>query len=182
VRIETERLILRPWEERDRAPYAEFNADPEVRRFYDHVCDRAEVDGMIDRFIQRLAEDGFHWLAVERKSDGAFIGDIGIARLGEPARAAIPGHPEVEVGWLLGREYWGQGYAPEGARACLVHAWDVLDLEEVVAITYRGNGPSRRVMEKLGMVRDPARDFEHPEVPEGHRLRPHVLYAIEKPR
>jgi RimJ/RimL family protein N-acetyltransferase len=182
VRIETERLILRPWEERDRAPYAEFNADPEVRRFYDHVCDRAEVDGMIDRFIQRLAEDGFHWLAVERKADGKFIGDVGLARFAEPTRDAIPGRPEVEIGWLLGKSFWGRGYAPEAARACLDFAWRELNLDEVVAITYRGNHPSRRVMEKLGMRHDPERDFEHPEVPVGHVLRPHVLYAIERPR
>lgn len=182
MRLATQRLILRPWEDRDRAPYAEFNADPEVRRFYDHTCDRAEVDRMIDRFVQRLAEDGFSWLAVERKTDGAFIGDVGLSRFSEESRNAIPGHPEVEVGWLLGRQYWGQGYAPEAARVCLDHAWDVLELAEVAAITYRGNAPSRRVMEKIGMTYRPERDFEHPAIAEGHKLRDHVLYSIANPR
>ncbi|HEY8596483.1 MAG TPA: GNAT family N-acetyltransferase [Devosiaceae bacterium] len=177
MRLETERLILRPFEDRDRAPYAAFVADPEVRRFYPDTLDADAANRMIDGWQVKLERNGFHYLAMERKADGVLVGDVGLARMDYE----IPGRPEVEMGWLVGRPYWGNGYAPEGARACLDHAWQVLGLNEVVAFTYRGNHPSRRVMEKIGMTRDPDGDFDHPLVPRGHRLRPHVLYRIANP-
>lgn len=177
MRLETERLVLRPWEDRDRKPYAKFCADPEVRRFYPSVLTRTETDDMIDRFIARARQDGFGFMVAERKSDGATIGDVGLSRIPFP----IPGDPEIEIGWLLGREFWGQGYAPEAACACLTYAWDVLEAPEVVAFTTHRNTPSQRVMEKIGMTRDTKADFEHPLIEEGHPLRPHVLYRIKNP-
>src|SRR5690606_8949241 len=131
VRLETERLILREWEERDRDAYARFVSDPVVRRFYPSVADREESDRMIDRFIEGLKRDGYGLLAVERKADGLLIGDVGIIPVGFPIR----GNPPVEIGWLLGQEFWGQGYAPEAARAWLDYAFDVLKMPEVVAWT-----------------------------------------------
>lgn len=77
--------------------------------------------------------------------------------------------------------FWGQGYAPEAARACLQYGFSRLDIPEIVAFTYRGNAPSRRVMEKLGMTHDLADDFNHPNVPLGSLLRPHVLYRLTNP-
>jgi RimJ/RimL family protein N-acetyltransferase len=115
------------------------------------------------------------------KADNAFLGTIGMAPFNDALTAAIPGHPRVEIGWQLARRFWGQGYAPEGARAFLELAWNRFALPEVVAITYRGNLPSRRVMEKIGMNHDPEADFDHPDIPEGHALRSHVLYRIRRP-
>jgi RimJ/RimL family protein N-acetyltransferase len=181
VRLETERLVLRQWEDRDRPLYAEIVADPEVRRFFPSVGTRADADNGIDRAIARLAQHGFTFLAVERKADGAFIGMLGMAPFNDVLRDAIPSHPEVEIGWQFARRFWGQGYAPEGARAMLDFAWTVLRLPEVVAITTVTNLPSQRVMQKIGMVRDPTDDFLHPEVEAGHPLQPHVLYRIRKP-
>lgn len=175
--FETERLIIRPWRDADRAVYAGFNADPVVRRFYQSMPTPAETNAIIDRFIAGFAADGHGFLAVERKSDGAFIGDVGIGPVTFPLR----GNPPVEIGWLLGQQYWGQGYAPEAARAWIAHAFDTLGLPEVVAFTAVPNLPSQRVMTKLGMTRDPAGDFQHPAIPDGHALRPHVLYRIANP-
>lgn len=181
MRLETERLILREWRDADRPLYAEVIGDPIVRRFFPSVGTRDDADIGIDRAIQRLADHGYTMLAVEHKADGAFVGMLGMAPFSDETRLAIPSHPRVEIGWQLDRKFWGHGFAPEGAQAMLDYAWSVLNLPEVVAITYRGNLPSRRVMEKLGMRHEPADDFEHPGVAAGHYLRPHVLYRISNP-
>ncbi|MGB3337501.1 MAG: GNAT family N-acetyltransferase [Devosia sp.] len=174
MKLETERLIIRPWREDDRAPYASFNGDPEVRRFYPDTLTEAESNAAMDRLIAGYEADGFGFLAVERKSDGAFIGDVGI----KPVLMPLRGAPPIEIGWLLGRAYWGQGYAPEAANAWIDFAFAELRVNEVVAFTAVSNLPSQRVMTKLGMIRDTLGDFEHPGISEGHPLRPHVLYRI----
>lgn len=181
MRIETERLLLREWRDEDRALYADVIGDPHVRRFFPAVGSYADAVAGIEKSRQRLVEHGFSFMALERKSDGAFIGMLGMAPFDDLLRNAIPGRPEVEIGWQLDKAFWGNGYAPEAALGMLQFAWDETHLDEVVAITYRGNLPSRRVMEKIGMSYDPAGDFEHPNVPEGHTLRPHVLYRISRP-
>ena len=89
--------------------------------------------------------------------------------------------PCVEIGWRLAFENWGQGFATEAAKAALAYGFEILNLEAVVAFTTRGNLRSRAVMERLGMMYDPADDFEHPLVPVGHPLRPHMLYRIKRP-
>jgi RimJ/RimL family protein N-acetyltransferase len=179
MRLETERLILRPWEDRDRAPLARILGDPDVRRFYPAPATPAEVEATIDSCIARTARDGFCFAAAELKADGKLVGFIGLGRLSETMRTVIAS--EVEIGWQTDKAYWGRGLAPEAARAWLGYAWDVLKLPEVVAFTFEGNRPSRRVMEKIGMAHDPAGDFLNPNLPEGHRLRPHVLYRITNP-
>ena len=180
--LTTERLLLRPWEDRDRAPLAAILGDSHVRRFYPSVATPEEVSAQIDYAIARTAESGFHFWAVERQSDGALLGLCGLGVIAEPLRSAIPGQPRVEIGWQLDKAVWGQGIAPEAARAWLDHAFGALGLAQVVAFTARPNLPSQRVMQKIGMARDPAGDFEHPRIPEGHPLRAHVLYRIDNPR
>ena len=86
--------------------------------------------------------------------------------------------PCVEIGWRLAAEYWGRGLATEGARAITAYAFEILKLPELVSFTVPGNVRSQRVMEKLGMTRDPGEDFDHPRVPEGHAMRRHVLYRL----
>jgi RimJ/RimL family protein N-acetyltransferase len=179
--LTTDRLILRPWEDRDRAAMAAIHGDPQVRRFFLKVSTPEEVDADIDLAIERARMNGFHFQAAELKGSGELAGLIGIGMVPEPTRAAIPSHPQVEIGWVLGREFWGQGLAPEGARAWLDYAWSI-GLPEIVAFTARLNLPSQRVMEKLGMTRDHADDYEHPSIPEGHKLRPHRVYRIRNPR
>ena len=173
--IETERLILRPWLARDLAPFAALNADPAVMRHFPAALSRAESDAYVTRLIERGARDGFGFLAVERREDGAFIGMVGLASVG-----FAPLAPAVEIGWRLARAHWGQGYATEAAAGWLDHAFGWLGLPEVVAMAVPANAPSHAVMRRLGMVRDPARDFEHPNLPEGHPLRAHILFAIRR--
>ena len=96
-------------------------------------------------------------------------------------RFRAPFGPAVEIGWRLARAYWGRGYATEAAEAALAHAFGPLGLREVVAFTVPGNAASRRVMEKIGMRHDPADDFDHPDLPEGHAMARHVLYRATRP-
>jgi RimJ/RimL family protein N-acetyltransferase len=181
VRLKTERLLLRPFERRDHAAYAAINADPETMRYFEAPFSRAESDASIQRSHEGLAKKGFHFLAAELKSTGELAGVIGIGRFDEITREAIPGHPEVEIGWRLAPHLWGQGLAPEGALACIDHAWQVLHLPELVAITTEHNAPSRRVMDKIGMHYVPTADFDHPRVPPGSPVRRHVVYRIVNP-
>lgn len=178
MRLETSRLLLRPWEDRDRAAFAAINADAEVRRYYyPAILSPAETDDMIDRCRDHLARHGFGFLALEAREDGHLIGGLGLSRPGPE----VPGAPEIEIGWILGRTDWRRGYALEAASACLAQAWAGLGVREVVGYTSTINAPSRRLMEKLGMTRAAADDFEDTTVPVGHELRPHVLYRIRNP-
>ena len=176
--LETERLLLRPWRDADRAPLAAIFADPEVKRFYPSILTYEETSAQIDAAIARAVTDGFGFHAAELKETGQLAGWLGISRIGEPTRAAIRGPCDVEIGWQFDRSLWGQGLAPEGARAWLDYGFGTLGLPEIIAFTYRGNTPSRRVMEKLGMRYDAASDFDHPRLAEAHPLRPHVVYRV----
>jgi RimJ/RimL family protein N-acetyltransferase len=182
VTLETERLILRQWQDRDRAPYAAFNADPLVRKFFHpERKTAAETSVMVDEMIAELAATGFGFLPVERKSDGAFIGEVGLTRIDRPTRETMERPCDIEIGWLLGSAYWGRGYATEAARAWLAYAFGTLDLPELVSLSCAGNHASHRVMEKLGMTKDPQFDFEDPTVPVGHWQRSHLIYRIANP-
>lgn len=182
MRLDTERLILRPWRRDDIDAFAALMGDAAVRRYFPSVLAAAEAKEGLERIIAAQRDNGFHFLAAELKPTGAFAGLIGLARIPEATKTAIPSHPEIEIGWLLCQRYWGQGLAPEGAKACLAYAWDTLHAPEIVAFTARVNRPSQRVMEKIGMRRTHQDDFIHPGVPQGHALAPHVLYRIPAPR
>lgn len=175
--IETERLILRPWRASDRAAFAALNADPEVMRHFPETLTREQTDGMIGRIQDRFAAHGFGFGAAERKSDGVLVGMVGLQRVAPE----LPCAPAVEVGWRLARAHWGQGYATEAARGWIDWGFATQGLPEIVAFVVPENRPSQAVMTRLGMVRDPARDFEHPALPEGHRLRPHWLFSLARP-
>ena len=175
VRLETARLIVRPWEERDSAPFAAVNADPKVMETLPAVMSRAESDAMIDRIMDGFNERGWGWFVVKRKSDGAFIGATG---LDVPSfKASFT--PCVELAWRQASGFWGQGYVSEAARACVGYAFEVLGETRLYAFTTPDNARSPAVMERIGMSRLAGGDFDHPNLPEGHRLRRHVLYRID---
>ena len=178
MRLETERLILRSWEDRDRAPLAAILGDAEVRRFYPRTLTPEQTSAAIDSCIAATAEHGFGFGAAELRQTGQLVGLIGLSVIPETTRAAIRGNPRVEIGWQFDKALWGRGLAPEAARALLAHGFEVLELDEIVAFTFAGNLPSQRVMEKIGMVRDAEADFLHPGLAEGHPLRSHVVYRI----
>jgi RimJ/RimL family protein N-acetyltransferase len=175
--IETPRLRLRAWKPEDRAPFAALNADPRVVEFLPGPLAREESDAVADRIEAHFAAHGFGWWAVEIPSVAPFVGFIGLAR----PRFTAHFTPCVEIGWRLAAEHWGRGYATEGARAALEFGFTRLGLSEIVSLTVPANIRSRRVMEKLGLTHNPADDFDHRFLPEGHRLRRHVLYRLERP-
>jgi RimJ/RimL family protein N-acetyltransferase len=173
--IATDRLILRPWEERDRAPFAAMGADPEVMATLGPLLSQAESDALVDRLIAMQARDGHCLWAVERRADGAFLGFAG-PKVGDVG----PIVGDMELGWRLARHAWGAGYATEAAGAaadwCRAHR----PAHRIVAITAAVNARSRAVMERLGMIHRPELDFDHPKVPADSPLHRHVTYVLER--
>ncbi|HZT18675.1 MAG TPA: GNAT family N-acetyltransferase [Dongiaceae bacterium] len=178
VGLRTERLILRPWEAEDLDPFAALNADPDVTAFLGEPFTRSRSDEMAGRIRSHWEEHGFGLWAVELPGREPFIGFVGLSI----PRFEAPFTPCVEVGWRLARAHWGRGYASEGARAALAFGFDTLKLKEIVSFTAVANARSRRVMERIGMRRSEGEDFDHPGLPAGHALRPHVLYRISQER
>jgi RimJ/RimL family protein N-acetyltransferase len=174
--IETPRMRLRSWTHDDMEPWARLNADPKVMEFFLRTYDRDESVAAAQLMQVELEHDGFGWFVAEVKDRFPFAGVIALQDVPFDA----PFTPAFEVGWRFLPEAWGSGYATEGARAALDFAFDELRRDEVVAMTAKINLRSQRVMERLGMIYDRAADFEHPLIPEGHRLRPHVLYRIAR--
>jgi RimJ/RimL family protein N-acetyltransferase len=170
--LETERLLMRRWRDSDRAPFAELCADQEVMRYFPAPLDRAESDRSIDRFERRFEEHGFGLWALEVRATGDFIGFTGL----NPMPEGSPGVGDQEVGWRLARHAWHHGFATEAARAALDVGFTRLGLPVIWSVTSVLNTPSMAVMERLGMVRNGL--FEHPAVPVGHPIRPHVAYRI----
>jgi RimJ/RimL family protein N-acetyltransferase len=178
MRLETPRLVLRPWEYGDREAAYAIDLDPEVRRyFYPQTMTRADSDKLLGWMIRHWAEHGFGFFAVARKDTGRIIGGCGLSVLEQ----VLPGNPKIEIGWIFARESWGQGFATEAATAVLAHAWTLPGIDEVVAFTTESNLASRKLAERIGMTRDPADDFEDETVPVGHWQRPHVLYRARRP-
>jgi RimJ/RimL family protein N-acetyltransferase len=174
--IATARLRLRGWRDDDREPWAALNADPEVMAHFPTTLSRATCDRLVDLTMDGWAENGFGLWALERVEDGHFLGFTGLSRPSFEAHFT----PAVEVGWRLARHAWGRGFAMEAARAALAFGFETVGLEEIVSFTVPANVRSRAVMERIGMRHDPSDDFDHPKLPEGHPLRPHVLYRLAR--
>ncbi len=176
VSLRTERLLLRPWRDDDVAAFAELSADPAVMEFLLPFADRAAGEAWAARARRHWDEHGFGQWVVEIPGEASFAGVVGLARTAYEAHFT----PAVEIAWRLARAYWGRGYASEAARAALDYGFGELGLAEIVAVTVPANQRSRRVMERLGMTRMPADDYDHPNVPEGP-LKRHVLYRLRNP-
>jgi ribosomal-protein-alanine N-acetyltransferase len=168
------RVLLRPWRDEDREPFAVMNSDPRVMEFFRSPLSRAQSDAMIDYVQEHFSNRGFGLWAVEVPDVAPFIGFTGFL----VPRFNAHFTPCVEVGWRLAVAYWGYGYATEAARLALGHGFGTLGLAEIVAYTSATNRRSRAVMDRLGLRRDPADDFDHPELPAHHSLRRHVLYRL----
>ena len=174
--LTTERLVLRRWREDDLDAYAALNADPEVMEHFPSTLTRAQSRESIEIIERRFDDLGYGLWATEVPGVAPFVGFIGL----NPVTFDTPFAPVVEVGWRLARPHWGHGYATEGARAALEFGFGTLGLDEIVSFTTPGNTRSWHVMEKIGMTRDPADDFDHPVIAEGSALRRHVLYRISR--
>jgi RimJ/RimL family protein N-acetyltransferase len=174
--LHTERLVLRRWRPSDRDPFARLNADPVVMEHFPSTLTRDQSDAFAARIEAGFEQRGYGLWAAEVSGISDFIGYVGLAYHDFPAHFT----PATEIGWRLAHEYWGHGYATEAARGAIADGFTRVGLEEIVSFTSPFNMRSIHVMEKLGMTRDPAEDFDHPRVPEGHRLRRHVLYRLRR--
>jgi RimJ/RimL family protein N-acetyltransferase len=175
--IRTERLLLRRWRDDDRAPFAAMNADPAVVEHLQGPLSRQRSDAFIDRIEAHWEEHGWGLWAVEAPTHAPFVGYVGLW----PADY-VTGEPMVEVGWRLASEHWGNGYATEAAREALRFGFEEVGLPEIVSFTVPANERSRRVMERIGLARDPGGDFDHPLVdPIAYpNLVRHVLYRLAR--
>lgn len=174
-KLSSRRIRLRLWRTEDREAFAAMNADARVMEFFPRCLSREESDAMVDRIQAHFREHGFGLWAVEVAGVADFIGFAGLTW----ARFSASFTPCVEVGWRLGFEHWGKGYATEAARLALHHGFHLLSLPEIVSFTAVANRRSRAVMERVGMLRDVAGDFDYPSFPQSHPLRRHVLYRID---
>lgn len=180
--LATKRLLVRQWRDDDLDAFAAMSVDPDVMAHFPTLYTRAEAAALIARQQAFIAERGYGFWAVEEKGGAPFVGFCGI----KDVLFDVPWAPAVEVGWRFAREHWGKGYATESARAAVEFGFRELDLAEIVAFLLPMNQRSAAVCKRLGMVRDPSRDFEHPVITEGtisvagFPQRPHVLYSLKR--
>lgn len=173
--LTTERLLLRRWRDDDLEPFAAMSADPIVMEHFPALLDRERAAEIMARIRGHFDRESYGLWAVEVPGVAPFIGFTGIAR--------VPFRPEwIEVGWRLARAHRGAGYVSEAARASVDWGFANLPIDEIVSMTVPGNVRSQRVMTKLGMVRDPDADFEHPSIAAGNPLRLHWLFRLPRPR
>lgn len=174
--LQTDRLLLRRWKQEDRVPFFQLNSDPAVCEFLPKLLTREESDSFADRIEQHFDLHGFGLWAVEVPQVAPFIGFVGLSTPRFDAHFT----PCTEIAWRLSADHWGQGYATEAATAALQYGFSKRNLTEIVSLTVPANVRSRRVMERIGMQRNPADDFDHPLLSAGHRLRRHVLYRSRR--
>jgi RimJ/RimL family protein N-acetyltransferase len=178
--IQTERLLMRRWRDSDREPFAALNADPQTMRYFPATLDRAASDAFVEVIESRFELQGFGLWALEITATGQFIGFTGL----NPMPDGIPGAGGTgaggtEIAWRLARNAWHHGYATEAARAALTVAFEAAGLAEIWSFTSVLNEPSQAVMRRIGLI-EVAR-FDHPRIPAGHPLRPHVTYHLARP-
>lgn len=174
--METDRLILRSWQEDDLDNLAALCSDPDVMRHFPMMLSFDQSKTFLEKVLKKRASDGFCMDPIIVKETGEFAGFVG---LNIPANnEPLPFDPCVEIGWRLHKWAWGKGYATEAANAWLGFGFKTLKLQEIVAFTIPANTGSRRVMERLGMTRDTDGDFQHPNLALDHPMSQHVLYRL----
>lgn len=159
LQLETDRLLLRAPVPEDAEALAPMYADPEVMRYVGdgRTLTRGETERSVKRMIERWEADGFGLFTTVRTDDGAIIGRVGLlvwnTDTWEPTTRAEAANvtSEVEVGYTLGRPYWGHGYATEAAGAVRDYALEELGAERLIALIIHGNTASENVARKLGL-------------------------------
>lgn len=173
--IETERLILRTWKAEDSQAYFQINQDSKVTEFLLNPITMKQVNDFILVMNNHSDEYGYTLWATELKQTGELMGYIGLNYTDWKSHFT----PAVEVGWRLGSQYWGKGYATEGAKASMDYGFKKCDLKEIVSFTIAENVRSIRVMEKIGLKRDVNGNFAHPKLPASHPWSQHILYRLK---
>ena len=175
--LHTKRLLLREWKDSDLPLFAKMNADERVMEYFPSTLTAEESNDLAQKIRLELSEKQYGLWAVEAIDIDPFIGFVGLHYQDFPARFT----PCIEIGWRLSFEYWGTGYAFEASSKVMDYAFNTLKLPELVSLTTEGNHRSRKLMEKLGMTRNPEDDFNHSTLPTNHPLSPHVLYRLKNP-
>ena len=165
---------MRRWRASDLSPFARMNRDKIVMRYFANALSKLETEAFIARIENHFDEYGFGLYAVDLLSTGAFIGFIGLYT----ATFESDFTPCPEIGWRLHHDYWGNGYATEGATACLRQGFRAHSLEEIFSFTAAVNGPSIAVMRRIGLRF--RRSFRHPGVDPESQLCEHVLYSLKR--
>jgi len=173
--LETERLVLRSWAEADLPVLRAIATDPVLMAHFGRTELVDDTDVRFERMQRWERELGFTFWAMERKIDGTVIGNCGL----KPLTIPWPDPGDIEIGWLLRQDCWGQGYAREAAEAVL--ALGLTLAPRVIAMTAETNRASWGLMKRLGMVHVPAMDFDHPDVAEGSPHRQHRVHVKKAP-
>ena len=173
--IETQRLLMRQWNESDLKPFAEMNSDKEVMEYFPGVLTEKESNELATRIIHLINKRGWGLWAIELKKQNIFIGFVGLHK----PEIELPFAPCTEIGWRLSKHHWGHGDATEAAKASLKFGFQTLRLDEIVSFTSIVNKRSQSVMKKLNMV-NTGSNFQHPSIPSGSHLKEHVLFKINK--
>ena len=179
-RLETDRLIIRPFNlnQNDRNFFYRVDSDEEMMRFFPWRSSTQEAEAKLVRIVEMGKKSGLTWAMASLKNTGEPIGFTGLWQVTFDA----PFTPAVEIGWRYVPEHWGKGYATEGARELLRHAFEDLNLPSIVSFAVEQNRASINVMGKIGMTEDPMSPFMHNAVPDTHQhLKRHVLYRINNP-
>lgn len=174
--LKTDRLILRTWNDHDLKPMFEINQDPNVMEYFPALQDLEMTKQFINKVNVHFEKHGYTLYATIRKNSGEFIGFIGLLMADFEAHFT----PAAEIGWRLSSKHWGQGFATEGAKAVLDHAFSVLKIPEIVSFAAAGNVKSIRVMQKIGLQHHEEDDFDHPKLDDTSPLKRHVLYRLSR--
>lgn len=178
-RLETDRLVLRDWRDGDAAEFFRLTNTPAVMRWLGGVLDEAGQAAQLERVQRCHAANGFCFWIVERRQDGGhlageMLGFCGLKRADAPG-STVAG--EVEVGWRLREDAWGQGYAREAAIAAIEAGFAQFSAERIVALTIRENAASWGLMKRLGMTR--REEFDYPDARYDPPWRDTIVYEVQ---
>lgn len=173
----SERLSFRNWQDSDRTLFHLINSDDRVMEFFPFRRTRAETDAKMDEFAAAIDKDGFGFTPAVVKTTGEPIGFIGIT----DADHMEPHLPRgtIQICWRLAPQFWGMGYATEGANAWLRFGFEQLGLDEIVSFAVWNNTASLTVMQRIGMRPAPEKDFDDPQ-PNHPHLERTVVYRLTR--
>ena len=172
--FQSERLGFRNWRNVDLDAFAELNSDAEVMEHFPNTLSKIEVEELIEKLKEHYIINGFTYYATEILDTKEFIGMIGLAL----QKYETIYTPAIDIGWRLKRNAWGKGYATEGAKRCLEHAFYELDITRIIAVCTIGNKKSENVMKKIGMIKKG--EFNHPDLSNYPEYERHFCYEIMK--
>lgn len=174
ILLSTERLILRTWETKDVEECIEMNQDADVMKYFPTILTKEQTIQFYDRVQKHFLDNGFGLYVVENKKTKAFMGYTGFMIANFEASFT----PCVEIGWRFKKQYWGNGFATEAAKACVQYGFSKLGFDKIYSFTATSNIKSENVMKRIGMVKTGT--FSHPKIDKDHILNEHVIYKLDK--